>query len=386
MTRLPPAERRVLAGGMVAASLVPLNSTMIAVGLPDIADDLDVTRGAVASLVVLYLIAMAVCQPVAGRAGDRFGSQRIAISSLVGFGTMSGVAAVAPSFALLLAARVAQAVFGAALIPNVQAIVRSAIAPERRGRAFGILGVGIGAGAAIGPVLGGVLVDAAGWRSIFLVNAPVAGAAIVLVRRARVAVGAVAPEAHAGGRLLHGAFLAACTANASSNLAQYTVLLAVPLLLDGRGWTSSQIGFVLLGMTAGMVVLNPRGGALGDRIGHVRPVVLGMSALTAGAVALAVVADDVPALLVASVVLTGVGMGLATASLQAAALEAVPEPVVGAAAGLFSTSRYVGSITGSLLLAALGPRSVLFACAFAAALAVAAGGRIAASPVASSHR
>lgn len=361
---------------MVAASLVPLNSTMIAVGLPDIADDLDVSRGSVASLVITYLVAMAVCQPLAGRAGDRFGSRTVTLVSLVGFGALSLAAGLMPTFVLLLAARVLQAVFAAALIPNVQAIVRSAIPSEHRGRAFGILGVGIGAGAAVGPILGGVLVDIAGWRSIFVVNAPVAAVAFALVARVTIEARPYTEDVHADGALLRGPFLAACASQATSNLAQYTILLVVPLLLDERGWSSSQIGLVLLGMTAGMLVLNPAGGAMGDRVGRARPVVIGMSALTAGAVLLAIVGATVPALLVVAVVLTGIGMGLALASLQAAALEAVPEQTVAAAAGVFSTSRYVGSIAGSLALAVIGARPVLVVCAVAAGLAVATGARI----------
>jgi DHA2 family methylenomycin A resistance protein-like MFS transporter len=371
----PSAERRVLAGGMVAASLVPLNSTMIAVGLPDVADDLDVSRGTAAALVIAYLAAMALCQPLAGRAGDRYGSRRVALAALVGFGVMSAVAASAPSFSLLVATRVAQAVFGAALIPNVQTLVRSAVAPERRGRAFGILGLGIGAGAAIGPVVGGVLIDVAGWRSIFLVNTPVAAVAVVLV--ARVVDGHVrAEKVELDGALLHGKFLAACASQATSSLTQYSILLAVPMLLDERGWSSSEVGAVLLGMTAGLLLLSPMGGSLGDRRGRLLPIVAGMGMLTAGAVLVAAVGGEVPPVLIAGVILVGVGLGIASASLQAAAVDAVPAHRTAAGAGVFSTSRYVGSITGSVALAAVGPRPVLVLTVVAGAAAVATGARV----------
>ena len=391
MTRsFPPAERTLLTGGMVAAALVPLNSTMIAVGLPDVARDLDVSRSMVSWLITAYLVMMALCQPLAGRAGDRFGSRRVALVALAGFALMSAAAAAAPGFAALLVARVVQAVFGAALIPNVQALVRSGIAADHRGRAFGVLGLGIGAGAAVGPVLGGVLVDIAGWRSIFFLNAPVALAAIAVMARVAVEAHPDAVDLHGGGRLLHGAFLAACVAHATGNLTQYTILLVVPLLLDDRGWTGSQVGLVLLTLTVGMLLLNPLGGSLGDRRGRAHPVIVGMAVLFAGAALLAVVADDVPVLLVVAMILVGIGVGLSNASLQAAALEVVPASTAASAAGLFSTSRYVGSITGSLLLSALGPRPVLAVTAVAALLAVGAAVRLRqASPsvaVASPHR
>jgi DHA2 family methylenomycin A resistance protein-like MFS transporter len=388
----PPAERVALAGGMVAASLVPLNSTMIAVGLPDVARDLDVSRGTVASLVTAYLVAMAVCQPVAGRAGDRWGSRRVALVGLLGFGALSAAASAAPTFGALLGARVAQAIFGAALIPNVQALVRSAVESTRRGRAFGVLGAGIGAGAAAGPIIGGVLVDLAGWRSIFLVNLPVAGAALVLVGRVSVDARPRVEPAADRGALRRGPFVAACVAQATSNLTQYTILLVVPLVLDARGWSSTEIGLVLVGLTLGILVLNPIGGSMGDRHGRARPVVLGMWVLTAGAVLLTIVVGEVPALLVASLVLVGTGVGLGNASLQTAALEAVPERAVAAAAGVLSTSRYLGSITGSLAIAVLvgesgeGARLVLVLTTVAALAAVASATRIEDRPVASVHR
>jgi DHA2 family methylenomycin A resistance protein-like MFS transporter len=382
----PPAERAVLAGGMVAASLVPLNSTMIAVGLPDVATDLDVGRATVAWLVTTYLVAMAVCQPLAGRLGDALGSRRVALGALVGFGALSFAAAVAPSFAALLVARVVQALFASALIPNMQVLVRSGVDPMRRGRAFGILGVGIGSGAAAGPVIGGVLVDLFGWRSIFLVNAPIAALALLLVvRMAADARPHVETPADAG-RLLHGSFLAACVAQATGNLTQYTILLVVPLLLDARGWSGSEVGMVLVAMTLGMLLLSTPGGAMGDRHGRRRPVVTGMTMLAVGAAVLAIAGPSVPWLLVVAVAAVGAGAGLTNASLQAAALDAVPAHAVTSAAGVFSTSRYVGSIAGSLALAALGPRPVLVVTALAGVAAVGAARRITDVPLASAHR
>lgn len=376
----------MLAGGMVAASLVPLNSTMIAVGLPDVATDLDVGRATVAWLVTTYLVAMALCQPLAGRLGDALGSRRVALGALTGFGVLSLAAAVAPSFAALLAARVAQALFASALIPNMQVLVRSGVGLERRGRAFGILGVGIGSGAAAGPVVGGVLVDVFGWRSIFLVNVPIAVLALLLV--ARMAAGArphvEAPAA--GGRLLHGSFLAACVAQAAGNLTQYTILLAVPLLLDDRGWSGSEVGVVLVAMTLGLLLLSTPGGSMGDRHGRRRPVVTGMAILAVGAAVLAMVGASVPVALVVAVAAVGAGAGLTNASLQAAALDSVPPHAVTSAAGVFSTSRYVGSIAGSLALAALGPRPVLVVTAIAGVTAVGAARRITDVPLASAHR
>jgi MFS family permease len=269
------------------------------------------------------------------------------------------------------------------LIPNIQALIRSAIETPRRGRAFGVLGIGIGAGAAVGPVIGGPLVDLAGWRAIFLVNLPVAIVALVLVARVAVdarphADDAVVPR----GVLRSGPFVAACVAQAAGNLTQYTVLLVIPLVLDERGWSSTEIGFALVALTAGILVFNPVGGAMGDRVGRARPVVLGMSFLVVGAALLAIVLDDAPVLIIVGLLVVGIGAGLGYASLQAAALDAVPDRAVAAAAGVLSTSRYVGSIAGSIGIAALvgehggGARSVLVLTSVAAVVAVASATRI----------
>jgi MFS family permease len=382
VTSFPPAERVALAGGMVAASLVPLNSTMIAVGLPEIAHDLGVSRGTVASLVTTYLVAMAVCQPIAGRAGDRWGCRQVTRAALLGFGVLSALAAAAPSFGWLLLARIAQATFGAALIPNAQALVRIAVDPTRRGRAFGVLGIGIGAGAAVGPIVGGVLVDLAGWQSIFVVNLPVAMAALVLISRVEVDASPGGARPAVRGALRSGAFVAACVTQAASNLTQYTVLLVTPLVLDERGWSSTEIGLALVALTVGLLVCNPIGGAMSDRVGRTRPVVLGVGSMVGGALLLAVVLDGAAPFLVVGLAMVGIGAGLSYASLQAAALEAVPDHAVAAAAGVLSTSRYVGSISGSIGIAALvgdhggGARTVLVLTAVAGLVAVASATRI----------
>ena len=108
-----PHVRGVLVGIALGTLLAPLNSTMIAVALPRIVDDFDTTIGTVGWLVTTYLLALAVVQPVAGKLGDRYGRRPFVIGGLVVFGAASVGAAVAPSLALLIAFRVAQAVSGA---------------------------------------------------------------------------------------------------------------------------------------------------------------------------------------------------------------------------------------------------------------------------------
>ena len=166
----PSREGLLVVTVALGAVLAPLNSTMIAVALPGIADDLAADAAAASWLVTAYLIAMASLQPVAGRLGDRLGRRRLILGGLVGFGLASLGATVATSLPLLIVCRVAQAVSGAVVLPNGDALLREIVPDERRAGRFGMIGSAIGLAAAVGPPLGGVLVGTAGWRAMFAVN------------------------------------------------------------------------------------------------------------------------------------------------------------------------------------------------------------------------
>lgn len=154
--------------------LVPLNSTMLAVALPGVMDEFHLGAAAVSSLVTLYLGAVAVALPVSGSLGDRFGHRRVFLGGVVVFGLASLLAVGATSFTLLQVARVFQAVSGAFVSTSSAALVRIAAPPRRRGEAFGLFDLLTSTSAAAGPFIGGVLVGAFGWRSLFVVAVPVA--------------------------------------------------------------------------------------------------------------------------------------------------------------------------------------------------------------------
>lgn len=346
-----------IAGIALASVLVPLNSTMIAVALPDIASDLDVSTGRSSVLVTLYLVAMLIGQPVSGRVCDIVGARRLALIATTGFGAFSAAAMVAGSFWQLVALRAAQAAFASALLPSVQATLREVVPASQRGRAFGVQGSVIGVGAGLGPVIGGAAIAAFGWRAIFGVNLPVVLAVLyVLRRRAATLAPATSPGEHAASDaiepLFNRVFSAACAAQALSTLAQYALLLAVPIVLDQRGWSAAHMGLVLSLLTLGMVVTSPYGGRLGDTIGRRRPVLIGFGVALIAVVLSAAGGDDVPsAALVGTLLLFGLGFGVATPSVMTAGVESAPVARVGSAAGVLSASRYVGSITSTLILA-----------------------------------
>ena len=207
-------------------------------------------------LVTLYLVAMLVGQPLAGRLCDVFGARRLATIAAAGFGVFSAAAMFASSFWLLVVLRALQAAFAAALVPSVQAMLREVVPARQRGRAFGVQGSVLGVGAGLGPVIGGLATAAFGWRAIFGVNLPVVLVVLYVLQR-RVAPSAAPVRAArerraptAPGRLFNRVFSAAFSTQALSTLAQYALLLAVPIVLDSRGWSAASIGVALSFLTA----------------------------------------------------------------------------------------------------------------------------------------
>jgi len=349
-------------GIALASALVPLNSTMIAVALPTLADEFDITTGHAGVLITVYLVAMLVGQPTSGRIADIVGARRLAIVAVAGFGVCSAVAMFVGTFSLLVAARAGQAVFASALSPSVQALLRKVTNATSRGRAFGLQGSVIGVGAGLGPVIGGLLLAAFGWRALFAINLPIVIIVLVVLHRSvpvtvddqiqRTDTSDTANSLPANTPpLANKTYVAAFSTQALAVLAQYALLLITPIVLDDRGWGTGTIGLALSALTLGMIVMSPTGGRLGDEWGRRRPVVLGLVVATAAVATSAAFGTAVAsAVLIATLLAFGLGYGVASPSILTAGIEAAPEQRVGLAAGVLSMSRYVGSITASVLL------------------------------------
>jgi EmrB/QacA subfamily drug resistance transporter len=170
----------VLVTCILASSLAFVDGSVTNVGLPAIGQSL---RGAGADLqwvINAYLLPLSALLLLGGVAGDRYGRKRLLIAGTILFAAASILCALAPNLFFLLAGRGLQGIGAAILMPNSLAILGANFSGEARGRAIGIWASMGAVMAAIGPVLGGWLIDTAGWRSIFLINLPLAIGAIVL--------------------------------------------------------------------------------------------------------------------------------------------------------------------------------------------------------------
>jgi EmrB/QacA subfamily drug resistance transporter len=184
-----PRQRIVLAATILGSSMAFIDGSVVNVALPAIQQDLGTGAVGVQWVMNAYLLLLGALVLIGGSAGDRYGRRRIFLLGIVLFGIASIACALAPGVGTLIAARAAQGIAAALLVPSSLAILGASFAPEERGRAIGAW-AGFGAlTAAAGPVLGGWLVDSWSWRAIFLLNLPIAAAAIWLTLRA-------VPESH----------------------------------------------------------------------------------------------------------------------------------------------------------------------------------------------
>ncbi|MBP2321272.1 EmrB/QacA subfamily drug resistance transporter [Kibdelosporangium banguiense] len=177
-----PAARGVLATTIVGSGMAMLDGTIVNVALPRIGKELDASVAGLQWILDGYLLSLASLILIAGSLGDRYGRRRVYVLGVVWFGAASLLCGVAPSTELLVVARILQGVGGALLTPGSLAILQSSFDRQDRARAIGAWsGLG-GIAAAVGPLVGGLLVQVWSWRLAFLINLPVA---IVVVWMAR---------------------------------------------------------------------------------------------------------------------------------------------------------------------------------------------------------
>jgi EmrB/QacA subfamily drug resistance transporter len=172
--------RWILTTAILASGLAFIDGSVVNVSLPALAAALHADASELQWVINAYLLPLSALLLLGGSAGDRYGHARLLIIGLLIFGGASVVCALAPSLNWLLAARGMQGAGAAVLMPNSLALLGAHFSGEARGRAIGIWASAGAMMGAVGPVIGGWLIDAAGWRWIFLINLPIATTAIIL--------------------------------------------------------------------------------------------------------------------------------------------------------------------------------------------------------------
>ncbi|ADP34015.1 MFS transporter [Bacillus atrophaeus] len=401
---------------LLGAILVPINSTMIAVALSSISNTYDESLASITWVVTVYLIVMAVTQPIAGKLGDMYGNKTMYLWGVGLFLIASLGCALSPSLLLLNIFRALQAVGGALLTPNSIAIIRHVVSEKRLPKVFGFFGLGAGLGAALGPFIGSILIDSFSWHSIFWVNIPFLAIALFtamtmfpkykekksdapldIIGSALLAVSIISiilltKNAESWGYLIYGLLILLfvplffrwelrtkhpvidlslfknstfTNANLSvmlSNLMMYAVLLIMPLFMTSQfGLETSKSGMALSVFSIFMSASNWVGAQLHNKWGA-RKVIFLSFAMMAGANILFLLLSQSHSIvfLMVSLILGGLASGVGLTSMQVSSLSTVDAGMSGTASGIFSTFRYFGSITSSALIGLISGFHILF--------------------------
>jgi len=169
-----PLNRRMITFSIMAATVMQtLDTTIANVALPHMQGTLSASQDQIAWVLTSYIVAAAIATPLTGWLVDRFGQKTVFLASVVGFTVASVLCGLSNSLAEIVAARLLQGVFGAALVPLSQMVLMEINPPAKQGSAMAIWGMGIMVGPILGPTLGGWLTDSYSWRWVFFINLPV---------------------------------------------------------------------------------------------------------------------------------------------------------------------------------------------------------------------
>jgi EmrB/QacA subfamily drug resistance transporter len=401
------AARWVIAATVLGSGVAFLDGTIVNVALPAIAEDLDASLGDLQWVLDSYLVTLTALLLLGGALGDRYGRRRVFLIGLGAFTAASIVCGAAPTVEVLIVARAAQGIGAAMLIPGSLAILSAVFHPDDRARAVGAWSGLSGVASAIGPFVGGWLIDAVSWRVAFFVNVPSAIAVVVAARHVPETSDPDAPSRlDAPGALTAAAGLALATyglieerpaiavagalalvafvgiearsrapmmelslfrsaqfsgANATT-LAVYAALggaffLLVLQLQVVLGYSALEAGSALLPVTILMLLLSSRAGALAQRIGPTIPMTVGPMIIAAGLVLWASV--DAGSSYVGSVlpgaIVFGIGLSLTVAPLTATIMASAEGRHLGVASGINNAvARLAGLLAVAVLPLAVG--------------------------------
>lgn len=413
-----PAGRWLLAATVLGSGMAFLDGTVVNVALPAIGRDLGAGLSGLQWTLDAYLLTLGALLLLGGALGDRYGRRRVFEIGLVAFSAASALCGLAPTKELLVAARAVQGVGGALLVPGSLALLSASFHPDDRGPAVGAWSGLAGAFSALGPFLGGWLVDAVSWRWVFLINLPVAVLTVWIVRahvpesRDPAAVGAgrldlpgaatatlglagvvfalIEGSAHGASAPVVGAGLVGAAAlvafpllerdrahplvplglfrspqfsgaNATT-LAVYgafagALFLFVVHLQEGLGYSALEAGSAMLPVTLLLLLLSASAGRLSQRIGPRLPMTAGPLVAGAGLLLLSDVGPGTsyPTGILPGVIVFGVGLAMTVAPLTAAVMAAVEERHLGVGSGINNAvARVAGLLSVALLPLAAG--------------------------------
>ncbi|MFD7442096.1 MFS transporter [Streptomyces sp. NPDC059909] len=408
-----PTGRWVVLTTVLGSSMALLDSTVVNVALPHIGDDLDADLAALQWIVNAYLLTLAGLILLGGALGDRYGRRRVFVVGVAWFALASLACGLAPNAPVLIIARALQGVGGALLTPGSLAIIQASFHPDDRARAVGLWSGFGGIGAAVGPFVGGWLVDGPGWRWVFLLNVPLAalcvpvalrhvpesrdpaahgrfdvlgavlcalglglvtyglidelwwaGAAGVVVAAAFVVVERRTPEPMLPPSIFASRQFTAVnlvTMCVYAAFGGYFFLASLQLQVVS-GYSALAAGVALLPTTVLMLLFSARSGELGEKIGPRIPLTAGPLICAVGMLLMLRVGEDasyVADVLPATLVL-GLGMVTLVAPLTATVLASVDTARAGIASGINNAAaRAAGllAVAALPLLAGMGPEA-----------------------------
>src|SRR2546426_7794370 len=178
-----PTARWVIGATVLGSGIAFLDGTVVNVALPAIERNLHAGVAGLQWTVDSYLITLTSLMLLGGSLGDIYGRRRLFVAGLAAFGGSSALCALAPSIGVLIAARAVQGMAGALLVPSSLSIISATFHPDDRARAVGAWSGLAGVSTAVGPFLGGWLVDTGSWRLVFLIHIPLAAVAIAIALR-----------------------------------------------------------------------------------------------------------------------------------------------------------------------------------------------------------
>jgi EmrB/QacA subfamily drug resistance transporter len=406
-----PGARWLIAAAVLGSGIALLDGTVVNVALPAIGRELD--AGLIGQQWVLdsYLLSLSALLLAGGAAGDRYGRRRVFVGGLIVFTAASLACGFSPTVGWLIGARLVQGIGAAALVPGSLALIDVGIRDEDRARAVGIWAGMSGMATALGPFIGGWLVDAASWRWVFFLNIPLAAAAVWIAARhipesrdnaargradllgavavmvglagvtyalieapsrgwtpatvAAAAIGATALgifpliEIRAGAPLLRLELFRSrqFTGANLTTLAVYAALGGALFLLalqlqQSLHYSALAAGLATLPITVMMLIGSPLAGALAEHTGPRLPMTLGPLIAAAGLALMARITPGASYLqaVLPAVAVFGVGLTITVAPLTAAVLAAVSENHAGTASGV---NNAIARLAGLLAIAVL---------------------------------